>query len=307
MSKILITARVNPDLDGTASVLADAFILKKQGTDAEGILFGELQPETLYFTENHGIKITTRADNGQGEWKQFVLVDASSMTGMPKVVTAGGVIEIIDHREPVGESEFPEAKIQNELVGAAATLVWGRSEQACIKLPQELALLLYGAIFHNSLNLQSSNTTERDKKAVKSMEKDYGFARQVIREMFEFSTEKTIAELEWTITKDMKEFNNFGAAQLVITHAKGNLTPKEAAISRLLETYRQQRHLKFVFLTTVDINTNENLIFCGSPNGQDVISRALGVAFANNWAQRSPALLRKQIAPLITTGHKVRP
>ena len=220
MSNVLVTPKIHPDLDGTSCALAYAHFLREQGIDAEGIIFGSPQSEVNYFIEQHGIGIPMREENAVGEWSNFVLVDASSMKGMPQPVIAENVIEIIDHRaggEP--EKEFPNAKIQNELVGAAATLVTERYMQAGIKPLREHALLLYGAIHHNSLNFLATNTSQRDHDAVHFLEQEYGFEKKIVEEMFWYATQKILDNPAKAIEDDGKEFGKgytIGAYQLIV-------------------------------------------------------------------------------------------
>lgn len=297
--EILVTAKVNPDLDGVACTLAYSFLLTALGQKAEGALFGQLQAETLFFVEKFGAEIPVQTDSGSGHWKQFVLVDASSMTGMPKVVTNEKVIEVIDHRETFSESEFPNAKVQNELVGAAATLVWERVTKAGVNLPKELSLLIYGAIFHNSLNLLASNTTERDHKAVRELETAYGFSRDTIAEMFRYCTDSAFRNIEQAIRIDMKEYLGIGWGQLILSEVHDSASSKEPEIEATLNAHSQQKGLSFSFLNIIDVSTNESLLFCSSPSGKKLITKALGIEFAGDWARLTPALLRKQIMPLI--------
>ncbi len=298
-NRILVTAKVNPDLDGTACALAYAFLLNAQEQKADAVLFGQLQAETLYFVEKHGLTIPVQPDSGLGYWSRFILVDASSTAGMPKVVTKAGVIEIIDHRETSGGDEFPNAKVQNELVGATATLVWEKIGQASIVLPKDLALLIYGAIFHNSLNLLASNTTERDKKAVEKLEKTYGFSRDTINQMFRHSTEQAMKDIGKAIRIDMKEYLEIGWGQLILYDVRQRLRTKEKEIETALSGYTSSKGLQLSFLNVIDVFTNENIIYCSDTHGQELISQALGVTFTGNWTHHSPAWLRKQIMPLI--------
>lgn len=59
MSKILVTAKVNPDIDGTACILAYADFLTRTGRSADGIIFGSLQSEAAYFVERQNVFLPT--------------------------------------------------------------------------------------------------------------------------------------------------------------------------------------------------------------------------------------------------------
>ncbi len=177
MAKILITPKVNPDLDGVACALAYSELLKQTGVEAEGVVSGEPQTEVRYFTEQRGIKVPTRNDEETGPWEEFILVDASSMKGMPKVVRAERVMEVIDHRKGEPEKEFPEARIQNDLIGAAATLIGERVLRGKNEISQDSATLMYGAIFHNTLNFLATNTSESRERLPKT-QRSLGINRQ---------------------------------------------------------------------------------------------------------------------------------
>jgi nanoRNase/pAp phosphatase (c-di-AMP/oligoRNAs hydrolase) len=47
--KILVTAKVHPDLDGTACTLAYADLLNRTGKKATGLIFGNPQSEVKFF------------------------------------------------------------------------------------------------------------------------------------------------------------------------------------------------------------------------------------------------------------------
>ena len=91
-----------------------------------------------------------------------VLVDASDLQGMSSTINPSQVIEIIDHRKVHQADQFPNAHVQIELVGSAATLVAERFVAQNIPISPESAILLYSAIISNTINFQASVTTQRD-------------------------------------------------------------------------------------------------------------------------------------------------
>lgn len=298
--KILVTAKVNPDLDGTSCALAYADLLKQQGKEAEGLVFGSPQSETQYFIQEHHIEVPTADLDFISSWGEFVLVDASSMKGMPKPVDPRRVVEIIDHRKGEPEKEFPNAKIQNELIGAAATLVVERFIKDG-KMPQpDHAKLLYGAIYHNTLNFTSFNTSDRDRHAVKYLEKEFNLDSRIAREMFEFATKEIEADVKLAIKNDAKEFGSghtIGAYQLIVSgpgvlDQRGKL---EAGVQELF----QSSGAKWAFLNVVDLENKHSHIYATNPESQTVLENALGAKFSKNWAELPIVWLRKQIMPKI--------
>lgn len=292
--EILVTPKVTPDLDGVSCALAYAHLL---GNSAQGIVTGNPQSEVQYFITQHGIAVPTRPDETSGPWNKFALVDASSMKGMPKVVKAEQVIEIIDHREAHPETEFPKAKIKNDLIGAAATIIVERFIQAGQKPTSDHAKLLYGAIFHNTLDLLASNTDPRDKAAIKYLEENYGLHHQIIADMFAYSTKSIFANIRKALMEDFKTFGPYVFCQLIVWG--GDLRAHEAEVRSTLQELQQKGDLKWSILSAVDLEKRQNVFYAESPEARAILEQTLGIKFDGNWATLSQVLLRKQIYPKI--------
>jgi len=300
MDEILVTAKVNPDLDGTSCTLAYSNLLRQMGQKAEGVIFGSPQFEVKYFIEKHNIRIPLRLDEPSDNWDLFILVDASSMKGMPKVVKAEKVIEVVDHRISEPEKEFSNAKIQNEIIGAAATLIVERFIKAGKKMEKDHAKLLYGAIYHNTLNFIATNTTERDKSAALYLEVNYNLSRSMIYEMFDFATHKILADVETALESDAKEFGagwKVGAYQLVVWGEE--IFSQKGKIIESVNKLRIRMGQNWAFVNVVDLKSRKSYIFT-DPEGENVLSKVLGVKFKDGWVEL-PAILRKQIIPKIET------
>lgn len=298
MSKLLVTAKVNPDLDGTSCTLAYADLLNQNNNPAEGVITGSPQSEVKYFIEKHNIQIPTRSNEPSENWGGFVLVDASSMKGMPKVIKAEQVVEVIDHRIGEPEKEFPKAKIQNELIGAATTIVVERFRKANKRMKPDHAKLLYGAIYHNTLNFIATNTTKRDKEAAKYLETTFSLNQDLIREMFDFATREVEANVQKALEDDAKEFGSgwkIGAYQLVVW---GNeVFANKEQIKRSVSDLRDRMHSSWSFVNIIDLDSKQSHIFT-NPEGEEILSKALNIKFENSWATL-PAILRKQIMPKV--------
>jgi inorganic pyrophosphatase/exopolyphosphatase len=293
----LVTPKVNPDLDGTSCSLAYTSLL---GDSTEGIITGIPQSEVNYFVQKHHISIPTRQDTQLGSWNKFVLVDASSMKGMPKVVKSDAVVEIIDHREGEPKKEFPIAKIQNDLIGAAATIVIERFIQADKQPSPDHAKLLYGAIFHNTLNLTSSNTTDRDLKAIAHLEKHYHFKRDLVSEMFEFTTSSVSQDVYTAVHQDAKEFEIYnqkiGFYQLIVWSFDPLLKPQ---VTKACAQVDQEMGCSWSLINIIDLSQKHCLIYSHQETGQRVLAQSLNLFFVNGWSVLKPVLLRKQISPLL--------
>lgn len=300
MSKILVTAKVNPDLDGTACTLAYADFLKQTGKDAEGFVFGKPQSEVGYFIKKHRISIPRKAISWYGGWEEYVLVDASSKKGMPKCVVGDKVVEIIDHRKGEPEKEFPKAAIQNDLIGAAATIVVERFIEHNLPIKPNHAKLLYGAIFHNTLNFIATNTSERDRKAVDYLQKTFDLDESIARGMFDYATKEIEANVGVALKSDAKEFGTgwkIGAYQLVVWNSP-LLRNRELMHAKLVELAGKMG-AEWAFLNVINLATAESIIYASDKKGEDILTKALDTTFEGGVTVLPRALLRKQIMPKV--------
>lgn len=296
--KTLVTTKINPDLDGIACALAYADFLNKTGQPAEAFLFGNLQPEIKFFKERLGIKIPQFNDSGN--WENFVLVDASSMKGMPYAVQKEKVIEIIDHREGEPEKEFPKAKIQNELIGAAATLVTEKFMARGILPEADHAKLLFSAIFHNTLDFLSSNSSERDREAVKFLTEKFELKREIIDKMFEFSTKEISHNLKQAILDDAKEVvgrSKINALQLIVFGF--DFLSLESELFKILTQIDLETGASWSFLNLVDLKLKQSFVYASNQTGVVALGSIYNQSFVGQKIILSNPVLRKQIIPLV--------
>ncbi len=297
MVKTLVTAKINPDIDGTACALAYSNLLNQIGQDTESILFGSPQAETQYFVTQHNITIPTKPDGFDGGWDNFILVDMSDVKGMPKTVSVEKVIEIIDHREGEPEKSFPNAKIQSELIGAAATLIVERFIANNRELSIDQAKLLYGAIYHNTLNFTASNTSDRDRSAVQYLKQKFNFDKGLPQEMFLYATDRILTDIPRALKEDAKQFGNIDAYQLVVYGQK--VLEKSDLITNCLAEISRGNESQWHFLNVVDLESKQSHIFASSNDGQNILNKTLGCNFKNNWCVLENVILRKQIIPMV--------
>ena len=299
MSQILVTAKVNPDLDGTSCTLAYTDLIKQLGKDAEGIITGSPQSEVKYFIEKHNIQIPTRPDEISDNWDGFILVDASSMKGTPKVIKADKVMEVIDHRTGEPEKEFPNAKIQNELIGAAATIVVERFIKTGNKIQTDYAKLLYGAIYHNTLNFIATNATQRDRDAAGYLETTFNLNESIIREMFDYATREVEGDVKTALENDAKEFGagwKIGAYQLIVW---GNeVFSQKEIVEESVKNLKSIMESDWSFVNIIDLKSKKSHIFVDGAKGEEILSKSLDVKFNGGWTLL-PAILRKQIMPKV--------
>src|SRR3989344_8775262 len=178
-----------------------------------------MHAEAAYLIDRFGIEDVVH--DPAGPFDSFSLVDASDMAGMPSAIREEDVMEIIDHREVHRADElFPNAKIHIERVGSAATLIAEKYRSSEYSIDPHSGILLFGAIYSNTLNFQASITTERDKAAADWLRTQVAVPTSLVDEMFAAKTRSISENLREALAIDAKQFTigkyRIGIAQLEI-------------------------------------------------------------------------------------------
>lgn len=297
---ILITAKINPDLDGVACAYAYSHLLRAQGKNAVGGIFGQMHPEARYLIDRFNVQDVVY--DPTGDFDKFVLVDASDMAGMPSVIRTEDVIEVIDHREEHRAHElFPNAKIQIEHVGSAATLIVEKYKSQGCNVDMPIAVLLFGAIYSNTLNFKSSIATSRDQDAIDWLRSQFEIPTSLVLDMFEAKTKLISENLTDAIKIDAKQFDigkkKIGIAQLEVLNLQLLADSRLKEILVALENMKNEYQLDAAMLTAVDLEKGFNLFITQDIGLQSVIAAALNVNFVSNVAKKEGLLLRKQLVP----------
>lgn len=295
---ILITAKINPDIDGVACILAYAHLLRSQGADLITGIYGVPQEEVNYFITKHRSKVDTKnIDTQISPDTEVIIVDGSSLKGMHPGIASGQVTEIIDHRiVDYVEGSFPQARIQIEAVGAAATLIVERYIHTKTPIPSDIGLLLFGAIVHNTLWLKSTNTTQRDIVALAHLAPAISNPRLIAQGMFEYAAE-AIAKDPASLVKDGKQIMLDGIQVGIYQHIVWDITSTEINELISLAVYANQQATGSAWscIIVTSISHGKTLLFCPDQTGQSVLSSKLKIRFTDNYALLSQLALRKQI------------
>lgn len=305
MNTILITPKINPDLDGVACAYAYAAFLNivdKENTYIAGI-YGNPQSEAKFLFDKFNIKDGFIL-NPEIKFDKFIIVDASDIKGMPEIIRPQDVVEVIDHREThKAEELFPNAKIQIEKVGAAATLIFEKIVGAKLPIDSNSVFLLFGAIFSNTLNFKSDIATERDIKAVKNLKDDYDviIPLNLIDEMFEYKTNYIANNLKEVINSDFKTFDgDLGIAQLEGFDLQNMISEKIEDIGNILKKVKIKFNLEYIFLTAPDIKNEYNVFVAIDEKTKSLLTKSINLSFDNNGiAKNNKLFLRKQLLPLL--------
>ncbi len=302
MKPILITGYVNPDLDAVAGVIAYCEFLQKTGKDAEVGFIGEIHDEAKYIFERYNFiypKSIPNADN----FDEVILVDASDLNGIEGKIAPEKVIEIIDHRKINEADKFPNAKVQIELVGSAATLVAERFIQNNVEISYPSAVLLCGAIISNTLNFKGGVTTERDRKAVEHLNKVALLPENFWKELFTAKSDLSGNKLRERIEGDFAWFvmgnRKVGIAQVEIIGADDLIKNRIDDILQTLNKIKSEMELDYIFQNTIELEQGKNLFITSDTETQSLLEKVLNVKFSGSVAERPNLIMRKQIVPLL--------
>lgn len=300
--KCIVTSYVLPDLDGTACAFAYAELLQKSGIDAIFALSGMPHQEAIFVLKKAKIDTITDAEQLIHQEDKIVLVDASDTRGISKKILPEQVIEIIDHRKIHEAHMFPNAKIQIEYVGSAATLIAEKFHTTNTDISKESALLLYSAIISNTINFKAAVTTERDKSMADRLLTHLELPNEYILEMFEDKSQfhKPLYD---TIDDELATFTiadtEIGIGQLEFINVEKYVEEHEEEILSILASLKEQEHLDKIFLSCIDIIDGYNYFITNQEDTKDMISKTLQITFRGNIARREGIIMRKEIVPLL--------
>lgn len=296
---ILVTSYLNADLDGVSSAYAYAEYLRKTGEEAEAAIFGDMHVEARYVVNLIEAEVK-EIDDFQEKFDRVVLVDDSRLGGLPKQINPEEVTEIIDHREIDELKEFPNAEIQIEKVGAAATLIAERFRSNNIPISDNAAVLLYGGIASNTMNFQANVTTERDRDMARWLEEQTEIPENMVREMF-MEKSQIEGDLKEVLLGDWKEVGmkgkTIGIAQLEIVDIEQFVRKNKTEIEDALNEINSEKDLDYIYLTMADLEQGYNILISTDEDTKRVLSKALDIEFSGINARKQDMLLRKEINP----------
>ncbi|MBI4084927.1 MAG: DHH family phosphoesterase, partial [Candidatus Liptonbacteria bacterium] len=302
MNPTLITSYTNPDLDGISCVIAYSEFLKKAGKNTIVGIIGKPQDEARYIFDRFGFTYPQTISNTDN-FSEVILVDASDPNFLDGKISSEKVIEIIDHRSVHEADKFPNAKVQIELVGAAATLIAEKFMKNKTDISKESATLLYGAVISNTLNFKGSITTERDKTAATWLNKIAKLPENFWKDLFIAKSDLSGRKLAERIEDDFAWFvmggKKVSIAQIEMIGAKKLIDERSGEIIKILDEIKKEMNLDFIFLNTIELEDAKNFFVAHDTETQKLLKKVLNVKFTGSVAERPNLIMRKQIIPLL--------
>jgi manganese-dependent inorganic pyrophosphatase len=260
------------------------------------VLFGDLNTETTLILRELGL---TRPESGSlADADEIVLVDTHHVRQLPGGFPLDRVVEIVDHH-PYGDvAAFPNARIHNEEVGAAATLIAERLRPACPPLPAALAALLACGIVSNTLDFRAPSTHQRDRAAYAALAR---VARPSV-ELVALAAKMSVArgallagDTSVIIGGDCKQFatpaGDVLISQVEAPGAAGLLD--RADLLNALRAAAAQRGADAALLNLVDLDLGVSVLVTTSPALWDALSRIPSTKASPHVTWAGEMLLRK--------------
>jgi len=302
MEKLLVTAYKSPDLDGSGGAYAYAELLNATGKSATAAIFGHLRREAQFAFDKVGAMISSGEDLID-KTSSVILVDSCEIKGIAGAINPEQVIEVIDHRR-VNEAkkEFPNAKIQIELVGSCATLIVEKFINSKIVPTKISATLLYLAIVSNTINFKNKVTTKRDIEAASYLKELYSIDENLIHEMFVHQSNlqgpvKAIFQRDkWSNEILGKVFSIY---QFEIVDVDNFIKNNLVEIKEALIEVQNEGKFDFVLLTCIDLEKAENTFVVPDDKTGRLIGEILNVKFVDNVSHYPEIIMRKEIMPKI--------
>lgn len=299
---ITVTGYVNPDIDCVACAIGYAELLNFQGKQAKAVYTGDLGEETEFVKKYLGSLHIELLQNGYGNEK-IVLVDVSDSKGIDNEININNVTEVIDHRKLAYIHDFPNARLQIDLVGSCATLIAERFQEANQLPSRAVAVLLYSAIISNTVNFLNNVTTERDRQAANWLRKIAEVGDRYVKDMFEYKSNINKDNLEEIMTEEFKYYEiqneKVGVVQLELSDSIRRVTEFQSNIREILEKIMQKNALNYLLFSCVDIVEGFNYFLTIDSNSTRLFSNIFGISGMEKGIKYDGIVMRKEIFPKV--------
>jgi manganese-dependent inorganic pyrophosphatase len=294
----IILPYINPDLDGVACSIA----LSDFDPMWAPRILGRIDEETQVVLD--ALHIT--APKSITDWnavQRIWLVDTHHPKQLPADFPDRLVVRITDHHSGGEPARYPNAEIQNDSVGAAATLVTERFESAGVRMTATNAVLLQAAIVSNTLNFQAPATSSRDTVAFEKLKSVMPAPDELFSRMRE--ARRAILQLDTAgiVQADKKSFDtSYGTVVISQIESPGalDLLARSDLISSLKEMTTTAGAASAI-LNIVDTEAGASALIITDPNITRLLSLALRESVNDNGVIRVNRVLQRKtdIVPFI--------
>ena len=294
MEKYIVTSYEHPDLDGISSMYAYSEYLNKTGKESRYYVRENIKTEPHIVCGMFGIELDSV--NEIEKDANIVLVDSNNPKLVP-FVDVSRIVEVIDHhrlREKLSENVI----LENEEIGAAATLVADRFRKNNIPISRNSAILLYYGIMSNSFALKSSNTSQRDIEVAKWLEEQCNeISKEKIKEIFRAKSifkAPLKDEVEAVIPLKCGDIR-MTVGQLEIVDAEKFIADNKKELMEVCNYLIDRFKYDCLIINIIDTIGGYSILFSPNENTDKFIKDKFGYEIKNNIYVNSKLVQRKEI------------
>ena len=288
-----VLSYINPDTDGIACSIAMAKLLSSQNEKWIPGVFGSIGEETMFLLRKLEIALPSE-DILLDKAKNIVLVDTHHKTQLPIDFPYDKVIAIVDHHPNGDEELFPNAKIMNQKIGAAASLVaemYIENEMNDIPILKLLAF----AILSNTLNFFAPSSTEFDEKMFKQICDVAPIDTELIDKMFEQRSLVLKKDIYTALCADFKVFSTksgrVGISQIEAYNLENMIDISQYVVA--LQRIAIENKLDFCLFNGVDIKFKRSIVIAADNQSRELLCSLFDLKGCNEFHTFNRILLRK--------------
>jgi len=299
--KLLASWPKRLDIDAYACIIAYADFLQYQQwqeiTCLTDIGYSPTVPKQILDWEIPQLKHVSNYD----WYEQIVILDTSGKEYLSQFYDFDHIIELRDHRM-IGDEWFWQNLLGNqahiELVWSCTTLIYEyiRDHGDLKRLHHNSLKLLYTGTISNTLNLQWSVTTQRDRDCC-----------QEIRSLISIEdswNENYFRSIDVTLKSDLfhylsleTKYTSFAGLDMMIVQCelRDSKWLIDNSYDEILSYWEHHAKTPYRFFTFPSIQDNRNYLVCTHPIVQDILQKAIQAEFAWDRGVTQRLWLRKEI------------
>ena len=202
---------------------------------------------------------------------------------------------------------YKKAKIQIEVIGAAASLVAERFKLAGIKPSRESAILLYYGIISNSINLKAKITSQKDIEMsdwlkTQCPEISERKIAQIFKKKSVIDESDLRKEMECEIPIFFKD-DSFIVGQLELVDMDIFIKNNKEKLISILKTVKEEKNVKYAYLNCVDILKGYTRMIGVDEETNEYICKTFNVPFKNGIGRLDYIMQRKEITKELRRIH----
>lgn len=300
---VITSGRKYIDIDAYAGIFAYKTLLQSLGHEvyaATTAVLNESIPESIKelgftFDEVDTLRPT-----------KYIVLDVSHPDFIDTFVQEENIVEIIDHHTGY-EDYWKEKRIKAhiEFIGSICTILFEMFEKNGKEslLDQSLCKILIAGILDNTLNLKSSITTDRDRRAYEKLLKlaslDASFVEKYFRDCY--------SHLEADLEEYLKNDTKIEKVSSYLPEVFGQLIvlDKEDILSNLDRVYCTFGKYEEWVLNVISLSDGKSYLLFGNEETRKKLEELFSIQANEQYLQLETCMLRKEIMKLARLKEKM--